>query len=156
MKTRLLSTFLTLLLISILLLPNTFAQDYTQWELPEGATARLGKGGINKIQYSPDNRFLAVASTIGIWIYDAVTLQEALLFAGNTNGISCVSLSLDGKTIASGNDDETIHLWDVDTGKLIKILPGHSRRVWQVAFSPDGKTIASGSGDGTVLLWDVR
>ena len=77
MKTRLLSAFLTLILFSTVLLSNTFAQDYTQWELPEGATARLGKGGINEIQYSPDNRFLAVASTIGIWIYDTVTLQEA-------------------------------------------------------------------------------
>ena len=57
MKTRLLSTFLTLILFSTVLLSNTFAQDYTQWELPEGAIARLGKGGIRKIQYSPDNRF---------------------------------------------------------------------------------------------------
>ena len=37
MKTRLLSTFLTLILFSTVLLSNTFAQDYTQWELPEGA-----------------------------------------------------------------------------------------------------------------------
>ena len=103
MKIGLFSVFLTLILASNLLLSNTFAQDYTQWELPEGAIARLGKGGIRKIQYSPDNRFLAVASTIGIWIYDAVTLQEALLFAGNVDGISCVSLSPDGRTFAVGS-----------------------------------------------------
>ena len=86
MRKTLFSIPLMLILVSTLFLPNTFAQGYTRWELPEGAIARLGKGGINKIQYSPDNRFLAVASTIGIWIYDAVTLQEVLLFAGNTNG----------------------------------------------------------------------
>ena len=102
MKIRLFLTFLTLILISILLLSNTLAQDYTQWELPEGATARLGKGGIRKIQYSPDNRFFAVASTIGIWIYDAVTLQEALLFTGNINGISCMSLSPDDALLQLG------------------------------------------------------
>ena len=67
-----------------------------------------------------------------------------------------VVFSPDGKTLASGNDDNTLHLWDVETSKLIKTFPGHSRRIWQVAFSPDGKTLASGSGDGTVLLWGLR
>ena len=47
MKTWLFSVFLSLILISSLLPPNTFAQDYIRWELPEGAIARLGKGGIS-------------------------------------------------------------------------------------------------------------
>ena len=64
MKIGLFSVFLTLILASNLLLSNTFAQDYTQWELPEGAIARLGKGGIRKIQYSPDNRFLAAVMAL--------------------------------------------------------------------------------------------
>ena len=46
MKMRLFSTFLTLFLISSLLLSNTFGEDYTQMNLPEGAIARLGKGAI--------------------------------------------------------------------------------------------------------------
>ena len=29
-------------------------KDYTQWELPKKAKARLGKGGINDMQFSPD------------------------------------------------------------------------------------------------------
>ena len=111
MQMRLFSTFLTLVLFSIVLLPNTFAQNYAQWELPESAIARLGKGGIHKTQYSPDNRFFAVASTIGIWIYDTVMLQEALLFTGNMGGISCMSLSPDGRTLASGRGDGTVLLW---------------------------------------------
>ena len=66
MKTRLLFIFLTLILISILSLPsNAFPQEYTQWELPDGAIARFGKGEIAEIKYSQDGRLLAVASGIG-------------------------------------------------------------------------------------------
>ena len=60
-------TTVTLLILFALFSSNTFAQDYTQWSLPEGATARLGKGSINEIQYSPDGTRLAIASSIGIW-----------------------------------------------------------------------------------------
>ena len=155
MKTKLLSIFLTLILIPIPLLPNTFAQDYTQWELPEGAIARLGKGGINKIQYSPDNRFLAVAGTIGIWIYDAVTLQEALLFAGNTNGINCVSLSPDGRIFAVGTG-QVLQLWDTILGEHQATLTGHTNGIFDVVFSSDGQTIATGSSDGTIRLWGTH
>ena len=59
------------LILILLLLSPTFAQEYTQWNLPEGARARLGKGHIGEIAYSPDGNRLAVASSIGIWIYDA-------------------------------------------------------------------------------------
>ena len=43
-----------LLILFTLFSLNTFAQDYTQWSLPDGAKARLGKGWINGIRYSPD------------------------------------------------------------------------------------------------------
>ncbi len=59
------------------------------------------------------------------------------------------------KTLASGSEDETIKLWNVDTGKEIKTLNGHDFAVYSVSFSPDGKTLASGSEDKTIKLWDV-
>lgn len=37
---------LTFIFVILLFLPNTFAQDYTRWSLPEGAKARLGKGSV--------------------------------------------------------------------------------------------------------------
>ena len=67
-----------------------------------------------------------------------------------------MAFSPDGKTLASGNNDGTIRLWDVATGRPIgQPLTGHTGSFLSVAFSPDGKTLASGNGDGTIRLWDV-
>ena len=72
---------------------NTFAQDSPQWHLPEGAKARFGKGEINEIQYSPDGTRLAVASSIGIWIYDPHTGKELDLLTGHTYYVWSVAYS---------------------------------------------------------------
>ena len=118
--------------------------------------ARFGKSGIEDVTYSPDGKLLAVASTIGIWLYDAHSGQELSLITGHTGRVNSVSFSPDGKTLASGSVDldGTVRLWDVQTGVEKQRLGGHTSS-WSVAFSPDGKTLASGSGDGTVLLWRV-
>ncbi|MBP5977609.1 hypothetical protein HW132_34105, partial [Brasilonema sp. CT11] len=58
-------------------------------------------------------------------------------------------------TIASGSDDETVRLWNLN-GQLLRSFKGHSSSVKSVVFSPDGKTIASGSADNTVRLWNLN
>ena len=123
---------------------NSSAADTTRMSLPEGAIARLGKGIINEIAYSPNGKHLAVASSIGIWIYDMETYQEVSLLTGNTGPVSCVEFSPDGSTIVSGYDSGGILVWDVKTGKRKQTLPTEQEWVSSVAFSPDGKIIASG------------
>ena len=69
------------------------AQNYTQWSLPEGAIARLGKGSVmGDVVYSPDGTRLAVASSIGIWLYDAQTYQEVALLTGHTAKVTGVRI----------------------------------------------------------------
>jgi len=50
----------------------------------------------------------------------------------------------------------TIKLWDVKDGKIIKTLEGHTNIVNSAAFSSDGATIVSGSSDKTIKLWDSK
>ena len=66
------------------------------------------------------------------------------------------AFSSDGKTLASGSWDETIKLWDVESGKELNTLTGHSGDVNSVSFSSDGKRLASGNSDPTIKLWDVE
>ena len=136
-------TAVTLLTLFALCPWSSFAQDYTQWRLPEGAKARLGKGHITgNIAYSPDGTRFAMASSIGIWIYDAHAGKELALLTGHTGEVSGVSFSPDGATLATGSLDYTVRLWDMNTGTLLRTLTGHTGGVETVAFSPDNSTLS--------------
>lgn len=66
--------YLILLVVSIQFTSYCFSQDYTtRWHLPEGAVVRLGRGIVYDIKYFQDGSQFAVATSIGIWIYDALT-----------------------------------------------------------------------------------
>jgi WD40 repeat protein len=68
-----------------------------------------------------------------------------------------VAYSPDGKHIASGSFDNTVRVWDAQTGAPVgHPFTGHSNPVRSVAYSPDGKHIASGSEDNTVRVWDAQ
>jgi WD40 repeat protein len=65
------------------------------------------------------------------------------------------AFSPDSKTLAVGDRDGVVRLFDVVSGKLTAELPGHAARVTGLCWSPDGRLLASGSADMTVLLWDA-
>ena len=58
--------------------------------------------------------------------------------------------------LASGSLDDTIRMWDAETGAHLRTLKGHRSSVYSVAFSPDGSLLASGSVDNTIRLWDAE
>ncbi len=60
-----------------------------------------------------------------------------------------------GLMLASGSDDQTVRIWDVETGQCLKVLRGHTNWVRSVAFSPAGDLLASSSDDHTIRLWEV-
>jgi dipeptidyl aminopeptidase/acylaminoacyl peptidase len=66
-----------------------------------------------------------------------------------------VAFSPDGTTLASGSEDNTAKIWNLETGKEITTLKGHSHYVNSVAFSPDGKLLATGSADSTAKVWTI-
>ncbi|MCG9134359.1 sigma-70 family RNA polymerase sigma factor, partial [Candidatus Poribacteria bacterium] len=135
-------------------------QEAMQWHLPEDAKARLGKGGIREIQYSPDGKLLAIASGIGVWLYDVATRREIALLTAHTSIVDRLAFSPDGRTFASGSKDGTVLLWgynsaDGSTGVQTKLTVNREELSGlNLTFSPDGRTLASGTGDA-IQFWDT-
>ena len=146
------------LLIMGLSVPNISAQHSTRWHLPTHAKARFGKGWIKDIKFSPYSDQLAVATTIGVWIYEVRTGEEQALFSGIMGGANAVSYSPGASMLAAAHWDQTIRLWDVNNinSRPLSTLTGHTGEIHTVTFSPDGSMLASGSSDNTIRVWDVQ
>lgn len=124
---------------------------------------------VNSVAFSPDGKLLASASydrTIRLWQISALAGSQTELqnrpcysllatLSGHAWAVLTVAFSPDGQILATGSDDNTIKLWEVNTGQLICTLVGHSWSVVAVAFTADGETLLSASCDKTVKLWRV-
>ncbi|MBN3947736.1 MAG: protein kinase [Nostoc sp. NMS7] len=124
---------------------------------------------VNAVAFSPQGQLLASASydrTIRLWQISALEDFQrefqnrpcySLLgtLSGHAWAVLTVAFSPDGQILATGSDDNTIKLWEVNTGQLICTLVGHSWSVVAVAFTADGETLLSASCDKTVKLWRV-
>jgi WD40 repeat protein len=69
--------------------------------------------------------------------------------------IYSLAVSPDGKWLFSGSGDNTIKIWSLPEGALIKTLKGHSDSVRSLAVSSDGKQLFSGSWDGAIKIWSL-
>ena len=155
---------LILIILSISLglsLAQNQSLDNTRWGLPEGVIARIGKGTRTApVAISPEATRLAIATTIGIWLYDSETYQEIALLAPHNPPSSSLVFSPDGITLAAGTHDGKIRLWDSETGAAKGTLTGqHTGWVNRLFFTPDGDTLISTGGnwqgDRTIQLWDT-
>jgi len=102
--------------------------------------------------------------------------NKQLFFTGNLNSITtrdirsgntirtithsanftCATLSPDNKFILAGSDDDSIGIWEIATGEILKRFYGHSDRINSVSFLSQGRRILSGSDDMTARLWDIE
>ena len=146
---------IALSLVLIMLTLNGFAQDYMKWGIPENATLRLGKGRIYDLKHSPNGDLIAVASSIGVWIYDADSGKEIRLLQKHSDWVSSLAFSPNGKMLASCGPDG-IHLWDPHTGQHLSNLKDKEllARTEHLVFFPDGRTLVSTS-DRIIRFWDV-
>ena len=124
------------------------------------ASRRGHRTWIEALAFSKDARTLVVAGAHGPespqihrWDFRAGISHPHL--DGHAQGVWCVAVSPDGKTLASTGRDGVIKLWDFERGELRGQLLGHTSEVYALAFSPDGGKLVSSSRDKTVKLWDV-
>ncbi|KAH7917826.1 WD40 repeat-like protein [Leucogyrophana mollusca] len=110
---------------------------------------------VNSVVYSPDGRLLVTASQDGIRVWDSKTGIEVGKPMWHEDDVFCISITADGRRIASGGLDKTVRVWDLET----RLQVGHSFHadgwLWSVAFSPDNRYIISDNGRD-VSLWDTE
>ena len=142
--------------------------DVTDPAHPRQLTVVRGAGDtdpIYTVAFAPDGTTIAAASvntdSVQLW---RLTSGHGLLRAGpDLGGMASYPIGLaftpDSRTLAIGNSDKDVYLWDVASPAhprpLGAPLTGPSGQAWTVAVSPDGKTLAAGANDGTVWLWNL-
>ena len=63
----------------------------------------------------------------------------------------------DGRWAVSGSGDNTLRVWDLESGQCLRTLEGHGGWVWFVRVTPDGRrAVSGGSRDKTLRMWDLE
>lgn len=132
-------------------------ENYPKWELPHAAKMRLGKGGINDIQFSPNGTQLAVGNDMGIWLYDVKTGKEVSLFPGICESLA---FSPDGRFLANGGFGKLwgreLHLWEITPRRKISFTDA-PRPATALRFSEDSKTLVNvDSWGATISRLDIE
>lgn len=142
--------------------PNTITASNAV-EVAEQAV--LGEGWISDLAWSSVNSTIAVATTLGIRLYDITQPDTApAILDGQDHYVNDVAFSPDGTLLASASDDHTIQIWDVAT-KTIQFTLQHEMGVKLIDFSPDGTQLAAAEdwrtieGQGRsakIQIWDME
>jgi WD40 repeat protein/transcriptional regulator with XRE-family HTH domain len=90
---------------------------------------------------------------VRVWREEGKLLH--LAWQAHTNTTLALAFSPDERTLASGSEDGSVKLWDVESGALLW-SGWHTKVTLCLAFSPDGSLLASGSQDGSVRLWNPK
>jgi WD40 repeat protein len=136
---------------------------------------RGGSGAIGA--FSPNGKILASTWLVAtsddklrrepkgvITLWDVLSGEKIAMLDGHSspilgeysNPITALAFSSDGNLLVSGAKDNTIIVWDAQSGSLLKVLQGHTGAISSLAFSPDDKLLYSGSLDGTVIIWNIE
>ena len=142
------------------------------WEVSSGRCLRTFEGhsrGVTSVCLSADGRWALSGSedhTLLLW--EVASARCVRTFEGHTDRVNSVCLSADGRWALSGSgtrpraellrDDacikeNTLRLWEVSTGRCLRIFEGHTEGVTSVCLSRDGRWALSGSTDNTLRVW---
>src|SRR5262249_7465291 len=115
--------------------------------------SKYPKKSAGAVDWSPDSRWLAMATGRVVRIFDADGVPEfQKVLVGHSDFVRAVRFSPNGQLIATASLDGTVRIWDLDGFEKL-VYRDHEDAVHDVAWYPDGTRLASASLDGTVRIW---
>ena len=131
-------------------------EDVTTWALPDGAIAQLGRGKGGDMAFSPNGKYFALATSIGLWLYELPTLSPIALWNTERRMTGHVGFSPDSQRIVTRTSSETVQVRDVQSGVCVtQIEKPDKREISNPVFSQDGQHIVtiSDERDSRIYIW---
>jgi len=119
---------------------STIKHNYTVWSLA----------------WTSDQKKLITGSFCSIRIFDTATWQQIAILEGHRQSVMSLSLFQNDRLLASGSDDKTARLWNLDTNLPVGPPLQHQVTVVSAAISADGKLLVTGCGDRNAYVWDIH
>ncbi len=80
--------------------------------------------------------------------------QKTLL--GHNAQVTALAINQDNNLLASGDEQNTIYLWDINSNSQINTLIKHQSSISQLSFTPDGLKLISASKDKNIQIWTLE
>lgn len=141
-------------------------EDYTlwMWNAASGVCMQVFSGHSSPITaggFTPDGKWVVSVSAEGdssLRVWNPRTGECTLTLQGHgfhEEGICSLGLHQDSSAVISGGIDGSVHLANIQTGRVLGSLTGHEESVEAVGFSRHLPLAASAGVEGKLLIWDV-
>jgi WD40 repeat protein len=104
--------------------------------------------------FSQDGRWLATSSASGLVVLRHMPDLKVVRRLEHPGGATVLAFAPGGGALAAAGYDGAVRLWDVATGRPLRVLKGARGTIWSLDYAPDGSGLAAAGEDAVIRIWN--